>query len=271
VTLERLFLSHLDVLDDAVRFIARRHLLSTEETEELASSVRLKIIEHDYDVLRKFEGRSSLRTYLTAIVHRHFLDARIARWGKWRPCVLARQFGPVGLLLDRYMSRDGLTADEAVEQVRSHPDVTLSVEALRAMADALPVRTPRRFVSDTALDDLPATVSPPGTDSVDQSRAALTDRALSEALKALPAPDQHVLRLRFQHGLQVAQSARLMGLDQKALYRRIEALLKRLRRELETRGVNAADVGPLIGHPEAVFNAFAAERPETAPARTSLQ
>ena len=56
-----------------------------------------------------------------------------------------------------------------------------------------------------------------------------------------------------------------MGLDQKALYRRIEALLKRLRRELETRGVNAADVGPLID--ESSVQRYLAYRPPGAPPR----
>ena len=72
----KLFLDHLAVIDQVAQFIGRRHHLDADAIEELQSTIRLKIIENDYEVLRKFEGRSSLRTYLTAIVQRHFLDSR---------------------------------------------------------------------------------------------------------------------------------------------------------------------------------------------------
>jgi len=47
-----------------------------------------------YDaLLAKFEGRSSLRTFLTVVIQRLFLDHRISAWGKWRPSAEARRGG----------------------------------------------------------------------------------------------------------------------------------------------------------------------------------
>ena len=40
-------------------------------------------------VLRKFEVRSSLRTYLTVVVNRMYIDGRVKQWGKWRPSAIA--------------------------------------------------------------------------------------------------------------------------------------------------------------------------------------
>jgi len=54
-------------VDGVVRTIARRHRLPADEADELGSSVRLKLVENDYEVLRKFEGRSQLRTYLITV------------------------------------------------------------------------------------------------------------------------------------------------------------------------------------------------------------
>ncbi|HEX2281159.1 MAG TPA: hypothetical protein VHG52_05280, partial [Thermomicrobiales bacterium] len=110
-----MFLEHLHVIDQVVLFIARRHHLSREEADDLASAVKLKIIENDYEALRNFRGDCSLRTYFATIANRHFLDTRIAQWGKWRPSAQARRLGPTAVLLDQLMSRDGLLLDEAVE------------------------------------------------------------------------------------------------------------------------------------------------------------
>src|SRR6202008_4136539 len=107
------------------RTIARRHQLSADEADELGSSVRLKLVENDYEVLRKFEGRSQLRTYLTTVVKRHFLDDRNARWGKWRPSAQARRLGPVAVLLDQFLTRDRLPFEEAVQAIEARHGATI--------------------------------------------------------------------------------------------------------------------------------------------------
>src|SRR4029453_14108130 len=45
----------------------------------------LRLVEDDYDVLRRFQARSSLPTYVTVVIQRLFLDYRNRLWGKWRP------------------------------------------------------------------------------------------------------------------------------------------------------------------------------------------
>ena len=64
-----------------MRRVARRHRLPDHEADDLRSAVHLKFIENDYEVLRRFEGRSTLATYLTSIVTRQLLDNRNAEWG----------------------------------------------------------------------------------------------------------------------------------------------------------------------------------------------
>jgi len=60
----------------------RSILLSTSDREDLAAEVMLAIIEKDYAVLRQFQGKSSLATYLTVIsrrvVVRKMLESRTA-------------------------------------------------------------------------------------------------------------------------------------------------------------------------------------------------
>src|ERR1039458_3985078 len=49
---------------------ARSRLVSTEDVEDIAADILLKIVDHDYAVLKKFKGLSSLPTYLTVISRR---------------------------------------------------------------------------------------------------------------------------------------------------------------------------------------------------------
>jgi len=249
VSFERQFLDHLPVIDQVVQFIGRRHRLPADAIEELQSAVHLKIIDNDYEVLRKFEGRSSIRTYLTSVVQRHFLDSRTAVWGRWRPCACARRAGPAGVLLDQLLTRDAVSLDEAVARVRERYDV--SELALRSLAAQIPVRTPRRFVGEESLDDVAADAgqATPAT-TVGRDEGDRAESALHAALNALGNEDQIILKYRFVYALQVSQISRLTGLEQKPLYRRLEGIFKVMRREMEAQGLTREQVLAVVGNPD---------------------
>lgn len=253
VEYERQFLEALGLIAQIVRFIGRRHHLAEEELEELSSSVRLKLIDNDYEVLRRFEGRSSLKTYLTAVVTRHFLDARIARWGKWRPSAQARRLGPTAILLDRLVNRDGYSFAEAAEILRTNHHAPVTDRELLRIEAELPRRSGRRFVGEEFLEQLPATSPSPEVTLPSERHAeeGAVEDSLAAAIDALPSSDRMLLKLRFREGLTVAEVARLMRLDAKPLYRRLEQLMVRLRRELEGRGVHAERVFKLLDQADA--------------------
>jgi len=66
----------------------------------------------DSAILRQFQMRSSLRTYLTVVICRLFLDERIARFGKWRPSRKAVRVGSTAVLFERLTMRDGLIFED---------------------------------------------------------------------------------------------------------------------------------------------------------------
>jgi RNA polymerase sigma factor for flagellar operon FliA len=78
-----LLLANLGRVREIVAFLGRRHRLSTDQQAELEAHVRLKLLEDDYAILRRFQGRSSLGTYLTVVIgnlaHDHARRER-ARW-----------------------------------------------------------------------------------------------------------------------------------------------------------------------------------------------
>ena len=88
-----LYSTHADTIESVIKAVCRRHRLTRDRADDLASRIHLKLIENDYAVLRQFQGRSSIRTYLVTVVERVLLDWRTGEWGKWRPCQEARRLG----------------------------------------------------------------------------------------------------------------------------------------------------------------------------------
>jgi RNA polymerase sigma factor for flagellar operon FliA len=244
-TPERLFHANLHVIEAVIRHVANRHRLAPDERDEFASDVRLRLIENDYEIVRRFEHRSSLRTYLATVIQRLFLDYRNKAWGKWRPSAEARRLGPIATRLERLITRDGLSFDEAVGVLQTNEGVTMSRDELHAIFDRLPMRTPKRFVGEQALDDLlaPAATTEDALVAREQAAAAArAQQALDRALARLPAQDQLIVRLRYADEMTIAQIARLMHLEQKPLYRRLARIREDLRAALEADGVTAPDV-----------------------------
>jgi len=243
------FVSQLDVIERVIAFTCRRYHLSRADADDFASHVKLRLIENDYAVLRQFRGRSSLRTYLTVVIQRLFLDYRVSAWGKWRPSAEARRRGPVAVLLERLVVRDGHPFEEACELMKTNHAVAESREELERLAGRLPVRTKRRFETDDALASVPARDAPADEILAEQD-ARLEAGRLTAALQALTASldvqDRLVLAMRFEDGRTVAEIAATLRLDQKRLYRRIDRLLRDLRMGLEAAGLGAAAVGEIL-------------------------
>ena len=251
---KRLVVDNLPLVDSVVRTIARRHGLSADEQDELGSSVKLKLVENDYEVLRKFEGRSQLRTYLITVVQRHFLDERNARWGKWRPSANARRFGPVAILLDQLLTRDHLSFDDAAQSIATRYGDAVSRAELHEIALQLPMRSSRKFVSDEVLEHVPAP-SAGGTDALEaRDRRRIgerIERALADALRGLSDEDRAILTLRFCENVKIARIAELVGMPAKPFYRRLEDLMAALRQALLAQGVGEQDVVAILEHADA--------------------
>jgi RNA polymerase sigma factor (sigma-70 family) len=252
LSLAELLEANYPLVERVIAFTVRRHRLSDAEADELASLVRFKLVEHDYAILRKFEERSSLRTYLVTVVERIFLDQRVAMWGKWRPTAEARRLGPTAVRLEMLLVRDGLGFDEACELLRTNHQVPESQADLDGIRARLPLRPKRHVVGEEALAGLPARDDSAEQSVLDAERhraAAEVQGALAKAVAALPPQDRLIVRLLFDQGLTVAQVARSLNLDQKALYRRRERLLDGLRQCLLAEGIRAEDVADGIGAP----------------------
>lgn len=249
---EKFFLDNLSLIDRVTGFVSRKYGLSGADAEDFASTVRLKLLEDDYAVLRKFENKCSLPTYLTIVISRHYLDQKIHEWGKWRPSMRARQGGDAAIYLERLVSRDGLGIAEASTIVRQKY-TELDSRALETLAVSIVVRQPRRSAKVERTEEMrePASEASAEDDLLSGEREVAARRAsavLSRELDRLPAEDRLIMKLRFIDAMKVSTMARLLHADQKQLYRRIDRLVANLREALLAAGVAMSDIGDMLTH-----------------------
>lgn len=244
-----LFTANLPLIERLLAAVCRRNGFPAAEAEEFASWAKLKLIDDDYAVLRKYQGRSTLPTYLTTVIANLFRDYRIHVWGKWRPSAEARHLGAVAVQLESLMVRDGRSMTEAVAHLRTNLKVELPPAEIESLAARLPQRSRRRFEGDDVLGVLPAreTAESGVVDSEMRATERRTEAAIANALGALPAADRLILKLRYAEGMPIVDIAALLGEPPRPLYARIERTLGKLRRALENDGLSGASIGELVG------------------------
>jgi len=131
-------------------------------------------------------------------------------------------------------------------------DPTLSRRDVEIMLGRLPERRVR--ARETELEPEVA-VRIAAVDSAEarvlaNERRTLSERAnrtLRDALAALPLEERMILRLRFERSISIADISRMLRLPQRPLYRRIEATLATLRRQLAASGIHADSLEALLG------------------------
>ncbi len=225
------------LLSQTLRDVARARRLSPEDAQDFIQSAELKLLERNYDVFRRFDGRSSLRTYLTVVATRLLLDWRNSTYGKWRASAAAVSLGRVAVLLETLMVRDGHSQGEAVAILLGRSDAPSKAELLR-IAGQLPPRERRRMVSDESLFEIGARFEDP----VGIAERRRTERrvrlALAAALRQLPVEERQLIKGRYGQNCSVQALAAALNTDPKKLYRRFDRALRTLRHLLVAAGIS---------------------------------
>jgi RNA polymerase sigma factor (sigma-70 family) len=252
MTPEQLFLAELALIRRVTGWVCARHGVAAPDAEDFQSTVLERLIESDYAALAKYQGRGPLSSYLVVVIGRFWLDFQDRRLGKWRASAEARRRGSLAIRLERLLYRDGLTFDEACGVLSNDPKMAASRDELYALSVALPLRGPKHSDPSGTASSAEEPSSTTGPDPAERvEREALADRTLAtlrRCLARLPAAARIFLRLHVEDGFTVAEVARMRGVDQKALYRQRDALLKRLRFEMQAEGITIADVQELLAN-----------------------
>jgi RNA polymerase sigma factor for flagellar operon FliA len=247
--------------------------LSPEDADDLAAEVKLALIDDDYAVLRGFEGRCSLGTYVASIAHRLLADERIHVGGRWRPSAESKRAGEAAVLLETLVVHDRRPLEEALPLVQKL-DPAMTREAAVALLERLPKRARRAQL--VPLDER-VREQEVGAETVEERAlaadhaavAAQTNAIVREALAALAASDRVLLQLRFGSGMRVSAIARAWQCDPQILYRRLDAMVRRMRHQLVGAGIDPATAAQLIGGEESRLEFGWTEAEKTAAVQTN--
>jgi RNA polymerase sigma factor (sigma-70 family) len=245
-----LFLQNLELIERIAEQACRRSRLRPEDKEDFVAWVKLKLVDHDYAVIRQFEARANatFRTFLTVVINRLVHDYRDHLWGKWRNSAEAIRLGPVAERLERLIHREGYHLDEACQILRTNDKIELSVVEIEDLRAKLPPRTPRQTVGEEVLRFEPTRELPPDQQleekDLDRERRRICI-ALHRALDTLPPDDRLLIQMTGK--FKVSEIARLQKIEQKPLYRRLEKIKKALRKAMKRLGVRREDIQKILG------------------------
>lgn len=237
----QVYVEQLDVINRIAESLCRRNGVRGADAEDFVGDVRLKLLQDDYAVLRKYRGASSLTTFLTVVISNLFRDHRIRRWGRWRPSAEARRRGETAVMLEAAIYRDGQSFEQACNTLSQDGRLTVDRAELRKLLADLPHREHRRPNVDDGADveDVPA------MDSADDDvlererdqRVEAAKAALRRSLDRLTPEDRLIVKLHFFEAMSVADVARAVGVQQKPLYARLKRLLASLSQDLSSQGI----------------------------------
>jgi RNA polymerase sigma factor (sigma-70 family) len=271
---EERFLANVPTIERIAAFYCRRMHLSDADTEDFIGYVKLELIERNYEIIAKFEGRSSFTTYLTTVIHRLLYQHRTKEWGKWRPSAEAKRMGDVAIALERLTTRDSYSLAEAIEMMTTGAAPAASRGELEAIALRLPPRAPRpMLVTEETAPDLVAAADDPSDGPMSREREQVARRAaslLDATMNSFEPEDRLILKMRFWSAQRVADIAGTLHLDAKKTYKRIDKLLGKLRVSLERAGIGRKEIDDLFAHGDRPVEIVPAEGiPSTRPSKAA--
>jgi RNA polymerase sigma factor (sigma-70 family) len=241
------FLKQMPIIDRAIAFVCNSYNVRGADAEDFASSVKLKLLENDYAVLRKYKG-AGFSTFIFATVRHWYLDQRIHEWGKWRPSAEAKRLGAAAVELENHLFRDGRPLEQVVPIVAAHHGIP--AEEVRALAGRLRPHLPRpRPVSLDQMDRETRSMQAVDRRTLDGDYADVVHRAtdvIRQFLETLPEQERVILRLRFFAGQSVAEIASSLKVERNWLYRQINKRMAEIRERLAKTGVLETDLDEVI-------------------------
>jgi RNA polymerase sigma factor for flagellar operon FliA len=247
---EELLRQNLPLVERIVERVCRRANVVGADVEDFASIAKIALIENDYAILRGYEGRAPLAAFLAVIIQRLLADEWIRTLGRWRPSAQARRLGDAGVMIEKLVRREQRPV-EAVLPIVQAVDPSMTRARIEEIAAQLPeqVRRPRAVELDDAVAEVAVAHDTADAGVLEGEARRVAARAATvvrSTMQSLDAEDRLILRFRFVDDLGIADIARMLQLPQRPLYRRIEALLTRLRGALTDAAIQGEDLPELL-------------------------
>jgi RNA polymerase sigma factor (sigma-70 family) len=233
------------------------------EALELSNQVLDTLQRDNYRVLRQFKGNAKLSTYITTIVARQAVDMVRKKLGRSRQKERAQKLGKIGELIYEKVIRQGRPVPDVYRELKSTEGISESLAEIETIArkikgkknnppPSLDMETNpvvRGGISIKTDGDereaviIPDTGGDPQELLIEEQRKQRQKKVVRGVIARLSGDERMMLRLRFPAGedekpRKVEQISGLLGITQKAVYKRIDRLLKKCRLLLEQEGAS---------------------------------
>ncbi len=234
------------------------------EALELSNQVLDTLERDDYRVLRQFKGNARLSTYITTIIARQAVDMLRKKLGRSREKERAQKFGKIGLLIYEKIILQGCSIPEIYPALTSEADAAGfpgSLEEVEHMLDKIkgkkgglhfslennPVVRNGAIVDEAGEYIIPDTGSDPRELLIKEQREQKISLAIKNILAQLNGEERLILRMRFpareeEKPGKVEAISMILGISEKAVYKRIARVLKKCRELLDRQGVTVNDL-----------------------------
>jgi len=200
------------------------HIGLENESLELFNQVLDRLRQDDHKVLRQFKGSARLSTYLTAIISHQAVDSIRKKLGRKRET-------------EKERDSDGDKLPN-VKPGRMRPGDAGLPEGQTLIRQGFQVQQSGEII-------IPDTRENPEELTIETQRHEKIAELVAGILSGLSGQEQLILRMRFPSGQEapkeIEQIARLLNISRKAVYHRLERLLKKCRQTLLQKGISSHD------------------------------
>ncbi len=227
------------------------------EALELSNRVLDLLKKNDFRILRDFQEKCKLTTYLCAIISRQAIDMIRRKLGRSREKERAKLLGEAGLLVYERIFKDKYSPAEVLDELNSTKH-SCTLEELEEIVKK--IKGPNK-IENTENDSIIRTgkvtvkeevvvvdnKSDPQQITMDNMQREKTREVINDILHQLSGEERLILRMRYPAGegeepKPVQFIADTLSISQKAVYKRITRIMKKCKQRANERGVSFNDL-----------------------------
>ena len=231
------------------------------EALELSNQVLDTLQHDDYRVLRQFKGDAKLSTYITTIIARQAVDLVRKKLGRSREKERAQKFGKIGMIIYEKIILQGCSPGEIYPGLKSIEGIPLSLDEVETIAEKIkgkkssltfsnddnPVVKNGAIVNEDGDYIIPDKKNNPEELLIEEQRKQKLGEVVKDIIAQLNGEERIILRMRFpandeEKPGKVEQIAIVLGISEKAVYKRIARILNKCKNLLAQKGVAVNDL-----------------------------
>ncbi|MEN8154295.1 MAG: sigma-70 family RNA polymerase sigma factor [Acidobacteriota bacterium] len=229
------------------------------ESDLLFSTVIDKLQESDFRILRNFKGRSKLSTYLTTIISNTAVDYLRGKRGRNREKERSKKFGKTGELIYSRIFENGEAIDGVYRSLSSEglfkgdasefENVVLSIRG-RGRDRVFPVNDSAvkagSYNGESGNFVIRDDTKGPESSFIDEETDKRSEEILKKMRDSLSGEESLLLRMKYpveenETPVKVKEISLILGISQKAVYKKMNRILKKCKNILESYGVSIND------------------------------